>query len=300
MQARLASLSASAFICFASFSSVRVILASAKMDQVRLVLVPAEVGALVGPGRVGAPWSVGRAAPTAGPAVPKYLNTRDTVIYHKGRILYGLAEQATRLAAGWAPVLVEGSLDVLAVWLAHRDVAGVGRAALATCGSILTPNHVATVCGLPGAAKPGITTCFNHDDPGLDATIRAWRTLPTTIDRYAATLPAGTDPADHVTGPLGALRSALKHRARPLTETVLDIHLDQMLARHIGLLDHVDGRVQAAQALAELLVNEPPIEVAGVVVYLAARTRVTVGNAVQVVTDALDRWCDRPSGPSNA
>jgi hypothetical protein len=54
------------------------------------------------------------------PVTPKYLNTPDTAIYHKGT-LYGLDEQRDRIAAEWAPVIVEGPVDVLAVWLAHPD-----------------------------------------------------------------------------------------------------------------------------------------------------------------------------------
>jgi hypothetical protein len=87
---------------------------------------------------------------------------------------------------------------------------------------------------------------------------------------------------------------------RPLTEAVLDIHLDRMLARHPDLLEHVDGRVQAARALAVRLVDLPPTEIAGLVGYLAARTRIAVNTAVQAVIDALDELCDRPSDPSNA
>jgi hypothetical protein len=128
---------------------------------------------------------IGRAAPAVGVAVPKYLSTRDTVIYRKGRVLYGTPEQATWLGAGWTPVLVEGPLDVLAVWLAHRDGAGPGRVALAICGSVLTAHHVATVCGLSGVAQHGVMTCFDQDAAGLDATVRAWRLLPTTMGRPA-------------------------------------------------------------------------------------------------------------------
>jgi hypothetical protein len=73
-----------------------------------------------------------------------------------------------------------------------------------------------------------------------------------------------------------------------LTEAVLDIHLDQMLTRHPDLLDHVDGRVQAARPLAVLLVDQPPTELAGLVGHLAPRTRIAASTAIQVVIDALD------------
>src|SRR5262249_28722441 len=67
-------------------------------------------------GRGGA--SIGRPPTDPIPdGVPKYLNSPDTLIYDKGTLLFGLAEQADRIAAGWAPVLVEGPIDTIAVWL---------------------------------------------------------------------------------------------------------------------------------------------------------------------------------------
>ncbi|MCQ7029835.1 hypothetical protein MRO55_25350, partial [Escherichia coli] len=87
--------------------------------------------------------------------------TPDTSIFHKGQLLYGLAEQHGRLAAGAPPVLVEGPLDVLAVWLAHPADAGLPRAALAACGTALSADHIAALTALPGAGRHGITTCYD-------------------------------------------------------------------------------------------------------------------------------------------
>jgi DNA primase catalytic core len=105
-------------------------------------------------------------APDRATDVPKYLNTTDTVIYHKGQTLYGLGEQRDRVDAGWAPVIVEGPVDVLAVWLAHPQQAGVGRAAVAACGTSVTEHHAATICALPGAARHGVTIAFDDDPAG--------------------------------------------------------------------------------------------------------------------------------------
>jgi DNA primase len=52
-------------------------------------------------------------------------------------------------------VLVEGPLDVITTWLAHPDQSGLPRAALAACGTNLSPHHVAALVALPGAARHG-------------------------------------------------------------------------------------------------------------------------------------------------
>jgi DNA primase catalytic core len=231
---------------------------------------------------------IGRAAPGAGPDAPKYLNTRDTVIYHKGQMLYGLAEQSARLTNGWAPVLVEGPLDVLAVWLAQPREADVGHAAVATCGSMLTSQHVATVCALPGAQRHGLTTCFDNDSAGRDATVRAWRLIPSSIGTFAATLPDGADPADHAHR-LAELLSALADGARPLTRSIIDIHLDRLVERHPGMLRHVEGRVQAVRALAALLVDLPAAQLPSLARYIAGRTHTGLDTVTEAFIDALER-----------
>jgi DNA primase len=131
---------------------------------------------------------LGRAAPTAGPDVPKYLNNPDTIAYHKGQTLYGQGEQSDRIAAGAAPTLVEGPVDVLAVWLAHPDAS---RIAVAACGTGLTAHHATAVAAMPGAHRHGVTTALDNDDAGRKATQRAWQLLSTHpgLNLYAATLP---------------------------------------------------------------------------------------------------------------
>lgn len=102
---------------------------------------------------------IGRAAPTAGVDVPKYLNTPETVAYHKGQTLYGRGEQTDQIAAGAAPIAVEGPMDVLAVWLAHPDA---DRIAIAACGTGFNAHHAAVVTAMPGAVRQGVTVAQSH------------------------------------------------------------------------------------------------------------------------------------------
>src|SRR5439155_15521947 len=99
---------------------------------------------------------VGRIWPGGGPAAPKYLNSPDTAIYTKGQHLFGLHQQRDRVAAGWAPVLVEGPTDAVAVWLAYPRMGWDGLVAAAPCGTTVTPDQVRTLVAVPGARR-GVT-----------------------------------------------------------------------------------------------------------------------------------------------
>ena len=236
---------------------------------------------------------VGRAAPGAPARVPRYLNTRDTAIYHKGQTLYGLAEQADRVVGlVWAPVIVEGPADVLAVWLAHPDTVGVGRVAVAACGTGLTETHVATIAATRGATRHGITVAFDNDPAGRAATLRAWQLLPigVGIDLYAARLPDGADPADLIaTNQTATLRAALSHQATSLVETVIDLRLDQLIGYHPDLLHHPGGQVMAARALAQLLIDLPAEQIVALTARIADRTGVGLDTVANEVIDALEQ-----------
>jgi DNA primase len=222
---------------------------------------------------------------------PKYLNTPTTAIFHKRQIWYGLAEQADRLAAGAAPVLVEGPLDVIAVWLAHPDGAGLPRAALAACGTNLSPDHIAVVTALPGAARHGITTCYDHDPAGDAATERAWQLLRGAgMPLRAAVMPDGTDPADLLTVPggLATLRETLSHRALPMLDTLIDQRLDAFFDRHADRPDSIELRVAAVHTVTDLLTHAPPDRAGQLVDHVAQTTGTDIETVVNAVIAAYD------------
>ena len=112
--------------------------------------------------------TVGYGGRVLGDDTPKYLNSPETALFHKGRELYGLYHAR---AAGRAPVqilVVEGYMDVVA--LAQHGV----RNAVATLGTAVTTEHLELlfrVC-------PDIVYCFDGDEAGRRA---AWRGLETTL-----------------------------------------------------------------------------------------------------------------------
>lgn len=133
---------------------------------------------------------VGRRHPEAGDEDrkgPKYLNTGDTPLFHKGAQLYVSDPQLLRQGA--TPVLVEGPMDAIAVTLA-----GDGRyVGVAPLGTALTPEQATQLAGTE--VTPVVAT--DADLAGRVAAERAyWMLAQRGIDPWTADLPDGSDPAD--------------------------------------------------------------------------------------------------------
>ena len=119
---------------------------------------------------------------------PKYLNSPETDIFHKGRELYGLyqARQANRKLERL--LVVEGYMDVIA--LAQHGI----NYATATLGTATSKTHLERVYRL----CPEVVFCFDGDEAGRKAAVRAMEAaLPCMEDGRQARflfLPEGEDP----------------------------------------------------------------------------------------------------------
>ncbi len=149
-----------------------------------------------------------------GDGQPKYLNSPETPLFHKGRSLYnlGLARDAARVEG--TIVVVEGYMDVIA--LAR---AGLNHG-VAPLGTALTETQIEALWRT-GVDEPVL--CFDGDAAGQRAAGRALeRALPLLAPGRSlrfATLPAGRDPDDLVReGGAAAMREVLG-QARSLSET---------------------------------------------------------------------------------
>ena len=117
--------------------------------------------------------------------LPKYINSPESPIYHKGEVLFGidLAKQAMREEG--AVLIVEGYFDHLALWQA-----GV-RNALATCGTALTSGHLQ----LLRRYAERVQLLFDADGAGKKATFRAMELLLSEqVPAFVVELAAGDDP----------------------------------------------------------------------------------------------------------
>ena len=96
---------------------------------------------------------------------PKYVNTRETAWFAKGRLLYGLDKASRRLARTRRLVVMEGYTDVM---MAHQ--AGLDEA-VATMGTSFTAEHLRLVKARVG----NLVLVFDGDEPGCQAAERAAR-----------------------------------------------------------------------------------------------------------------------------
>ncbi len=125
-------------------------------------------------------------------SLPKYLNSPETPIFHKGRELYGLFQARHQFRDMQCIYVVEGYMDVLA--LAQYGIRNV----VASLGTAVTENHLERlyrVC-------PQIIFCFDGDSAGQKA---AWRAMETALSLlkegrqiHFMFMPEGDDPDTYV------------------------------------------------------------------------------------------------------
>jgi DNA primase len=144
---------------------------------------------------------------------PKYLNSPETPVFTKGRVLYGLHQTARYIRSEDQAIIVEGYMDLIGLYQA-----GVKNVA-ATLGTALTADHAKILKRL----TRNVLVLFDGDQAGQDA---AERSLPLLLqaDLYpkGLILPHGLDPDDYVkTYGVDALR-VLMNESQDLFKVVLD------------------------------------------------------------------------------
>lgn len=94
---------------------------------------------------------------------PKYLNTPETLLFNKGRFIFGLFQAKEAIRKNGFVVIVEGNMDVIS---SHQ--AGV-KEAVATSGTAMTENHLKSLSRLTN----DIRLAYDGDDAGVKAAERA-------------------------------------------------------------------------------------------------------------------------------
>ena len=149
---------------------------------------------------------------------PKYLNTRETAIFQKGRTLYGMHLARKPIAESGAAIAVEGYMDLIAL---HQ--AGILNV-IATLGTALTDSHVAMLRRYTRDQEEArLLMCYDGDSAGLRAAERNSLMFERAgLQVRIVELPAGEDPDTFVRsqGP-DAFRARLE-LARPLIQFQLD------------------------------------------------------------------------------
>ena len=180
---------------------------------------------------------------------PKYLNTPETAVYHKSRVLYGLDIAKRDIAKQRQVVIVEGYTDVMACHLAGITTA------VATCGTAFGGDHVTVVRRVLGdsddpaqATKGEVIFTFDPDEAGQKAASRAFAEESRfAAQTFVAVPPEGLDPCDvRITKGDEALREVIAHR-RPMYEFMIKQVMNQCD------LNTVEGRTLALRAAAPVV-----------------------------------------------
>ncbi len=120
---------------------------------------------------------------------PKYINSPETPIYNKSRVLYGLNHAQTSARRNNAVVVVEGYMDVLALWSA-----GIENCA-AVSGVAFTPGQAEAIKRIADS----VIALFDADEAGLNA---AKRSVPVLLDHRLSvkmlSLPGAKDPDEYL------------------------------------------------------------------------------------------------------
>ncbi|MEX1178366.1 MAG: DNA primase [Nitriliruptor sp.] len=181
---------------------------------------------------------------------PKYLNSAETPLYRKSRVLYGVPQARADIVRAESVLICEGYTDVMGL---HQ--AGFGNA-VATCGTAVGVEHLRAVARY---AKR-VVFAFDGDAAGVKAAERAWEAATelaagsgsgTELELRVLSLPDGQDPAD-AARELGAdgMR-ALVDAALPVVPFVLRHRLAD------ADLTSESGRTAALREALEILQREP-------------------------------------------
>jgi len=189
--------------------------------------------------------TIGFGGRTMGDGEPKYLNSPETVLFHKGRELYGLYEARQALRHIEQLVVVEGYMDTIA--LARHGIEFV----VATLGTATTNEHLNRLFRL----TENVYFSFDGDRAGKKA---AWRALENALPQVRegrqvrfVFLPEGQDPDSFVNDNGADAFVKLMDAGLPLSEFLI-----QELSSQVDM-ETIDGRAKLAE-MARPLVNNLP------------------------------------------
>lgn len=211
-------------------------------------------------------------------ATAKYLNSPETVLFSKSKILYGFDRAKHEIRRFGYALLVEGQMDLI---MAHQ--AGFSHA-VATSGTALTTSHLESLRRF----SENILMCFDADAAGASATVRGVKeALRMGFVVKVATLPPGEDPASLIGKSAKAFKEALA-AARHIVRYLLDRLMTS------GASGTPRSRLIEREILPFLLAVESPVERAEMVREVSERA----GIREDALWEALRRMPSLPPTPA--
>jgi DNA primase len=168
----------------------------------------------------------------------KYINSPETVIYNKSRILYGIYQSKDAIRENDSAILVEGYADLISVFQA-----GVNNI-VASSGTALTQEQIQLI----GRYTKNTTIVYDADSAGSKAALRGVDlVLENDLDVKVAQLPAGEDPDSFVKKNGGETFAKLISQAVSFVDFIARAYEEQ------GQFDSPEGKTKAVRAIVQTI-----------------------------------------------
>lgn len=211
---------------------------------------------------------------------PKYLNTSDTVVYHKSQVLYGIDLAKKDIGKKHQVVVVEGYTDVMACHLAGITTA------VASCGTAFGDEHIRILNRMLGDGKDvpaEVIFTFDPDAAGQKAAMRAFADAHKfNAQTFVAVGPDGLDPCDLRSARGNEAVARMIEQKRPMFEFAIKTKLAPF---DLGALEN---RVAAARAAASVIAKIGDTALRSAYTReLATMVSLDVAEVARVVEDAI-------------
>lgn len=184
----------------------------------------------------------------------KYMNTPETMLYHKSKVLFGLDMAKRNIAEQHQAVVVEGYTDVMAMY-----AAGV-KTAVASCGTAFGPDHLQVLRRLmldDSYFHGELIYTFDGDEAGQKAAMRAFEgEQKFTGQSFVSVAPDGMDPCDlRLARGDAAVRDLVADRI-PMFEFVIRSVISDFS------IDSAEGRLQALRRAVPVVaqIRDQPLQ----------------------------------------
>ncbi len=168
----------------------------------------------------------------------KYINSSETPIYHKSKVLYGLCQAKEAIREKDAVVLVEGYADLLSVF--QSGICNV----VASSGTALTVEQIQLIARY----TKNVIFVYDADSAGVNAMIRGVDLiLENNLDVRVAELPEGDDPDSFVT------KNGADGFQERLSKAITFVDFKANTLRREGKLDSPEGKAEAVRALVQTI-----------------------------------------------